>query len=229
MTTEPKTSQELIEENQRLVHALAHRIHRRLPHHIPLEDIICYGQLGLAQAARSFQHEHGSKFTTFAYYRIRGAIFDGLTKMNWTSRSAYQRMKAEQMANEVLDPSDTGKEDRTDPELEAKWLAQSSERLAVVYLASGAAADESQPMDFVDEKSQTPDTIAANSELHEVLNKTVDSLPEPGKSLIRFAYFENMSLAEAAEQLGKSRSWACRLHSKILTQLAQTLNAPALE
>ena len=51
-----------------------------------------------------------------------------------------------------------------------------------------------------------------------------EALPEPEGSLIRMSYFEGLSLAEAADRLGKSRSWACRLHGRILNQLGRSLN-----
>jgi DNA-directed RNA polymerase specialized sigma subunit len=34
--------------------------------------------VGLAEAARQFDPSRGGQFTTYAYYRIRGAILDGL-------------------------------------------------------------------------------------------------------------------------------------------------------
>ena len=46
--------QRLIEEYQGLVRSLALRIHRKLPRYIDIEDLIAYGQVGLAEAARDF-------------------------------------------------------------------------------------------------------------------------------------------------------------------------------
>ena len=41
-------------------------------------------------------------FATFAYYRIRGAIFDGMRAMGWYSRGDYARYRAEERANEYM-------------------------------------------------------------------------------------------------------------------------------
>lgn len=224
MTASEQTPQMLVEENQKLVHALAKKIHSRLPHHIRFEDVLSYGQLGLTQAARTYRHNEDSSFSTFAYYRIRGAIYDGLTKMSWTSRAAYQKIKAEQMAAEVLQDSNadgaTG-----DLNSEAKWLAETSERLAVVYLTSGLAADEQTEMAIEDDREVSPDVFVENEELHSILRSMVDKLPELEGKLIHMTYFENMSLAEAAKALGHSRSWGCRTHAKILDQMARQFQA----
>lgn len=72
-----------IEQCQGLVRSLAVRIHRKLPACIELDDLIAYGELGLLEAAQSFDPRRGCQFSTFAYYRIRGAIYDGAAKMGW--------------------------------------------------------------------------------------------------------------------------------------------------
>jgi RNA polymerase sigma factor FliA len=99
MTSTPGP-QTLIEGCQGLVRSLATRIHHRLPPHVDLEDLIAYGQVGLAEAARDFDPARGSRFSTFAYYRIRGAVYDGLAKMSWFSSTEYKRRREEQMAGE---------------------------------------------------------------------------------------------------------------------------------
>ena len=83
----------LIEECQGLVRLLASRIHRKLPSHVELGDLEAYGQVGLLEAARDFDPTRGGRFSTFAYYRIRGAIYDGLAKMSWFSRTEYRRRR----------------------------------------------------------------------------------------------------------------------------------------
>ena len=98
-----KTSDQVIEENQGLVRSLALKIHRKLPPHVELDDLVAYGQIGLAEAARDFDPARGGRFSTYAYYRIRGAIYDGLSKMNWFSRSEYRRIRYNQMANDTLE------------------------------------------------------------------------------------------------------------------------------
>ena len=62
------TNSELMEQGQPLVYSLAAKIHRSIPMRIDLDDLIAYGELGLAEAARDFDPEVGTRFTTFAYY-----------------------------------------------------------------------------------------------------------------------------------------------------------------
>ncbi len=94
--------QKLIEECQGLVRSLASRISRKAPPNIDIEDLVSYGQVGLAEAARDFDPDRGTLFSTFAYYRVRGAIYDGLAKMSWFSRTEYERRRDRNLPVQVL-------------------------------------------------------------------------------------------------------------------------------
>lgn len=120
MTASASSVQQSVEECQGLVRSLALKIHRSLPRRIDLDDLIGYGQVGLAEAAHDFDPSRGIRFATFAYYRIRGAIYNGLAKMTGMSRGHYQHVQYERMANELLSESNpTGGEDS---ETDLTWL-----------------------------------------------------------------------------------------------------------
>ncbi len=60
-----------------LVHGVARRIHETLPRHVELDELVSLGTLGLFDALAKYEPEKGV-FATYAYWRIRGAILDGL-------------------------------------------------------------------------------------------------------------------------------------------------------
>src|SRR3954466_5415933 len=92
----------LIEQHLSLVHAIAGKLKRTLGRSIDFEDLVGYGSKGLVEAAERFDARQGTAFSTFAYYRIRGAMLDGLRTMGWYSRADYARYRAEERANEYL-------------------------------------------------------------------------------------------------------------------------------
>jgi RNA polymerase sigma factor (sigma-70 family) len=77
--------------SQGLVRTIAWRIHCRVPCSVELDDLVAYGQIGLLEALQRFDKDRGMKFATFAWHRIRGAILDGLTKMNWFDRVSFEK------------------------------------------------------------------------------------------------------------------------------------------
>jgi RNA polymerase sigma factor for flagellar operon FliA len=214
---------DLIAEGRALVRSLALRIHRNIPVKVDLEDLIAYGDLGLTEAARDFNHELGNQFSTFAYYRIRGAIYDGLSKMTWTSRARYRRLRYESMAIDVLESEhelDDGK--LKDPKESGAWFARVTERMAMVYLASDGD-DETNPVNLAEDPAAGAPALLIHREANEKLRAMVEKLPDSERRLINYIYFEGLNLQEAGIRLGFSKSWASRLHAKILERLAEDM------
>lgn len=209
----------LIAEGRALVRSLALRVHRGLPVKVDLEDLIAYGELGLAEAARDFDPEQGNQFSTFAYYRIRGAIYDGVAKMTWTSRARYRRMRYEQMANQVLEREEE-RQSEEGPTDAASWFSRTTEQLAVVYLASGMDSNIDVMAEAPD-SGPTPMERVLHVEANEKLRMLVKKLPFNEARLIQMVYFEGYTLQDAAAVLGFSKSWASRLHARILEDLAR--------
>ena len=226
MTAPCETHEQLIETCQNLVRSLAATIHRKLPPNVELEDLVAYGQVGLAEAARDFNPAFGSRFSTYAYYRIRGAIYDGVSKMAWLSRSQYNRVRSEQMADEVLraegERSTASEEAGT--RADVYWLRNATRALAVVYLAtSGNLEEESGRAALEDRSVAGAPELAMSHEMADKLHHLIDALPSEPRHLIRSVYFEGLTLQEAGNRLNISKSWASRLHARTLQRLARSL------
>jgi len=220
MTTERPSSEQLVFTHQGLVRAIARGIHRSFPSYIELDDLIGYGQIGLAQAARDFDHERGMQFSTFAYYRIRGAILDGANQMNWLRRKTRAGDIFERGSGDVLE-LESGDSTGHSPSDEA-WLQGVSGKLTVVFLLSQAGEEEREDLQAVDRESAPLDKIL-DEELKHTLREVVKTLPDDARQLVQATYFEGCTLKEAGERLGISKAWASRLHARALDQLARAL------
>ncbi len=231
MSSELSGPEEWIEQSQGLVRSLAYAIHRKVPKNVPIEDLIAYGQLGLVQATKVYRPGQGTSFQTFAYHRIRGAIFDGLGKMAWTNRAALRRFAAERASQEVLADKSQDEESESAiapaPESSvaaAGWLLRTTEKLAVVQLIASATEGYESDGLGVEDHATRPDELVAQDELCEKLGIMVKNLPEIERSLIQLTYYEGRSFSEAARILGHTKSWASKLHSRILERLAKSVN-----
>jgi len=224
MSNSRSLEHELIEESQALVLSLASRIHRSIPVRMDLDDLIAYGEVGLAEAAKKFDPQKGTQFSTFAYYRVRGAIYDGISKMSWNSRARYRRHRFQQMANEALaqDAADTSLAENASLTDQVTWFQGISEKLAVVYLASQETDENNRDSDFQD-PGESAATLVAEREIGQRLHQMVAALPNMEAKLIETIYFEGANLQQAANHLGISKSWASRLHTRALEQLARDL------
>lgn len=227
----PNASREqLIESCQGLVRNLAWKIHQRVKAFAELEDLISYGQVGLAEAADRYDAALGTRFTTYAYHRIRGAIFDGLAQMGWFSRAAFHSGRYERMADELLGSEQHPADQSPTLEGECRWLTDVGARLAVVYLACDLSSADGERSSFPTESatSSTPPGELMVIEARSKLRVLIDALPEQARELIRWTYFEGLSLKEAGARIGISKSWASRLHDRTLRQLALNLREHGL-
>ncbi|HEX3905478.1 MAG TPA: sigma-70 family RNA polymerase sigma factor [Polyangia bacterium] len=216
---------QLVEKHLSLVQGIARKVKKTLNASIEVDDLIGYGSKGLVEAAERFDARHGVAFTTFAYYRIRGAMYDGLRAMGWYSRADYARYRAEERANEYL-------RNRADREGaaqaqggsagsssadQAATLAEVNEILssvATVHITSIEAASS-----VPDESLPAPDVAVDSHRMSRRVREAVAALPDKERRLMELYYFADKNLEEAGAELGLSKSWACRLHARAVDLL----------
>jgi RNA polymerase sigma factor for flagellar operon FliA len=200
-----------------LVKSIALQVKKKLPAHIELDDLIGYGSIGLMEAIGSFRTGQGTTFKTFAYYRIRGAIYDGLRKIGWLSRSAYAEHKFNQKANELVLSHANSAEGivKRSVEAEVVELKQVLQTLVPVCLLSMESVDRL----LHDEKSESPEASLLEKQTTEMLQSAIQNLDERERLLVQYYYFDDLTLEAAAEKLNISKSWASRLHFKVLSKI----------
>src|SRR5438132_13210697 len=83
----------LLSEQLPQVRYIARRIHERLPRHVPLEDLVHAGVVGLIDALHKFDRGKHVQFGSYAKFRIRGAILDSLREMDWSPRDLRRQSR----------------------------------------------------------------------------------------------------------------------------------------
>jgi RNA polymerase sigma factor FliA len=221
----------LILEQQPYLKALARNIAKTLPYHVEYEELVAFGQVGLAEAAKSFDASRGVSFTTFAHYRVRGAIFDGLRKMTWlppaARRGTNEQANADEVVNDVLGERDpTAPVNDADRELLARQFAKAAERLGAVFIMS-SMADEDESLDPADDRTSDNRGVEA-VELRQKMRDAFAKLPEEHASLIRMLYIEGKSMSQVGQTLGKNKSTVCRRHAEAIDSLRTALGEVGL-
>jgi RNA polymerase sigma factor for flagellar operon FliA len=224
---------QLVEQHLHLVHSLADKMRHWLGRTMEPGDLVGYGTQGLIEAAKKFDPRQGTAFRTFAHYRIRGAIFDGMRRMGWYSRVDYARFRAEERANEYLAAASAREaaakaahsasqhKPVDKPEDKSTVLEDIAEILggvAAVHITSIEAA-----RDAPDDRFQAPDAAVLEAEGRERVRAALAKLPERERQLVELYYFADMKLEEAGKKLGLSKSWASRLHSRAVNHLREFL------
>ena len=194
---------------------------------VELDDLISYGQVGLIQAVRSYDPTSGVEFATYAFYRVRGAIFDGYTSMQWLSRAQYKRIRMQHLSDDVIECQEQNLQsaqvdDRPD---DATWSAETIGKLFFVQMAFELSGDDRQASQFADSSSSAPGQAIEQAEVHATVRQAISELPEAERDLIQTVYYDGKSLTGAAQAAGKSKSWASRLHDRALDRLMRKLQS----
>src|SRR4029077_7294718 len=92
----------LLMEQLPQVRYIARRIHEHLPRHVPFEDMVHAGVVGLIDALHKFDHTKHVQFGSYAKFRIRGAIMDSLREMDWSPRDLRRKARQLEEANNTL-------------------------------------------------------------------------------------------------------------------------------
>ncbi len=216
------------------VRSIAGKIKKTLAKEIEFEDLVEYGMIGLLEAAERYDSAMGANFMTFAYYRIRGAIYDGLRGMGWMSRSEYARVRFEEKANAYIsqvaeekaaapavnaDGTPAPAAEKTDGE-KVTELANAISNLAAIYITN---LDGMEGLQVKDENAVQADETIGNEQARIAVNRAVSKLSEQERQLLDMYYYREMSLQEVGEKLGLSKSWTSRLHARVIEKLHRLL------
>lgn len=210
-----------------LVDYVADRIAINLPSTVQKDDLKSLGYLGLLEALDRFEIARGLKFETFAMWRIKGAILDGLRKADWVPRSIRKKSKDLEEAFQKLQSNQ--KDPVTDEQI-SKYLGLSMDEynqlLSDVQLVSFISLDEAVGEDgnlfrdlIPDEKSISPERQLDVNEAKIILIKALDKLPDKEKTVVSLYYYEELTLTEIAKIMSVSTSRISQLHTKAILRL----------
>lgn len=191
---------------------------------IEVEEFQSAALLGLCDAARRFDEVKGLQFRTFAYFRIRGAMFDLVRREGLLPRRYFQQQKQinegeQEGCNEVLAKLPYAFA-RTPRELVG--LAGTIHELGI-RLSLNAETDS---VELAYSNELTPEDIAIFHSSQRYVRKLVKKLPTVERRLIRLRYFEGCSFSEIQNRFdGKSRSWVSRLHTRAVDNLRDLVRA----
>lgn len=232
-TKDPQAGDSLIRLYMPLVSYHVQRISVGLPKNVNREDVKSYGLMGLYDALEKFDLSRDLKFDTYASFRIRGAIIDGLRKEDWLPRSLREKNKKIEAAIERLEQKYM--RNVTVEEIAAEVGMTEEEVNNVItegFFANILSIDENNKdseekegisYSIRDKNTLTPEEHTVKEELYKELAKTIGELNEKEQLVVSLFYKEELTLTEIGQVLGLSTSRISQIHSKALFKLRSSL------
>jgi RNA polymerase sigma factor for flagellar operon FliA len=216
------------------VRYIARRVHERLPRHVPFEDLVHAGVIGLIDALNKFDLSKHVQFSSYAKFRIRGAILDSLRELDWSPREL--RRKGRLVDAVYCDLS--GKLGRAPNETEIaqemginlgelqSLLAElDGLELGSLRIESPRDGKEENLTDHVPSKPEdTPYFQCLRSEMKHLLAEAISELPKKEQRVLALYYYEELTMKEVGAALGIGESRVSQIHSLAMVRLRARLN-----
>ena len=224
----------LVKKYMPLVSYHVQRISVGLPKSVSRDDIRSLGMMGLFNALERFEPDRDLKFDTYASFRIRGAILDGLRKEDWLPRSVREKTKKIEHVIEKLEQEKMRNVTVEEVASELKIPVDEIIHTMNENFFSNVISVDDQPQDveekegksflFKDDKTVMPEESLVRGELYEELAKVISTLNENEQLVLQLFYKEELTLTEIGRVMGLSTSRISQIHSKAIFKLRTTLS-----
>lgn len=224
---------ELVKNYMYLVKFHVERIAITVPKSVNKSDLESFALLGLFDALKKFQPERELKFDTYASFRIRGSIIDGLRKEDWLPRSLREKTKQLEAITQELEqyyqrePTSEEIAERlgiTTDEVESV-VSDSlfSNILSIEGNTNDCDNDEGVGYSLPDEQMLSPEQHIVNLEVKSDLVEGIRGLNHSEKMVISLFYDDELTMTEIGEILELTTSRISQIHKKALFKLRNLL------
>ncbi|MBA9024844.1 MULTISPECIES: FliA/WhiG family RNA polymerase sigma factor [Bacillaceae] len=230
---DPQAGDMLVKRYIPLVSFHVQRISVNLPKSVSRDDVRSLGMMGLFDALERFDPNRDLKFDTYASFRIRGAILDGLRKEDWLPRSVREKTKKIEVVVEKLEQKYMRKIGVTEI---AHELNISEEEVYTVmnenFFANVLSMDENPqdqddkegPSHYIkDEMTLMPEERLLKEELYQELATVIATLNEKEQLVLQLFYKEEFTLTEIGKVMSLSTSRISQIHSRAIYKLRTIL------
>lgn len=225
--------EELIRSYLPLVKKVVHRLSGRLPKDVDIREMLNSGIIGLVDALEKYDPRHETNFSTYAQFRIRGAILDSFRSQDWLPRSlrfkSHKIEVAYQKIEQKLGRPATDEEVATELKIPVEELQSMLGEVGSIVMLSfeelgfGHGEERFQADEMLAGKSQDPLGRLLGSEKVGLIARALDRLPEKERLVISLYFYEELNLKEIGDILGVTESRASQIRSRALIRLKNYL------
>jgi len=222
----------LLTENLPEVRYIARRIHDRLPSHVPFDDLVHAGILGLIDAVDKFDPSKNVQLKSYARFRIRGAILDSLRQLDWSPRNLRRQARRIEEAHREL--AATLGHAPSEPEIAAHLGLELEEFQHLLGDLRGL--DLGSLQGHFDENSgddqlagvavrpeEDPFSVTLRSEMRVLLAQAIDELEKNERQVLALYYLEELTMKEVGLIMNIGESRVSQIHTAALIRLRARL------
>jgi RNA polymerase sigma factor FliA len=225
---DPAERERLLQENLPEVRYIARRIHDRLPPHVPFDDLVHAGILGLIDAIDKYDPSRNVQLKSYARFRIRGAILDSLRQMDWSPRAL--RRQARRIEDTQRELAATLGRAPNETEIAAKLGMQLVDYqqllgelrgldIGSLYVGTDEEGVETPHLSLTAKEEEDPFTLCLRSEMRGMLAEAIAELGEKERHVLGLYYLEELTMKEVGVILEIGESRVSQIHTAAILRL----------
>ena len=209
-----------------LVRRTAYGLVRGKPGNVDVDDLIQVGMIGLLEAGERYAERRDTSFSTYATYRIRGAMLDYLRKPYWGPRLTHRRLRDIEQARRRVEVETNG---QPKPAAIAGELGIPLEQYYRTLEDAGASkllsldrlgtSDVERARDELVDDHAGPAEELEQEQRRRAISAAMDSLPENERVILLLYYEEECLFREIGHRFAISESRVCQIHKQAIERL----------
>ena len=227
-SNEPKLRNELVVEHTWIARTVARRFDQRCE---AFDDLFQVASLGLVKAVDRFDPEMGTNFVSFAMPTVVGEVRRHFRDHTWSVRVPRRAKEIKPLITKAIEHlhQELGRSPKVS-EIAAHLHIDEDD---VLEAMEASAAYRASSLDAPMAGGDSPETHRALAQPDKDLRRLVDAtalaqlletLPGRSRMILYLRFFENLSQAEIAEQVGTSQVHVGRLLKAALEQLRSQID-----
>jgi RNA polymerase sigma factor FliA len=226
---------EILRQHLPLVRRVVQRLAARKPPHIELDDLVSWGIVGLLDAVGKYDPKKEASFTTYAQFRISGAILDHLRSLDWVPRSVRQKASLIEKTAHALEGTlgRPPREEEIAGELglsldDYQQLLSRVGEMSIFSLEDLGFGSGEERVSFdqrVEDEDEDPLGALLTRERVDLVAAAIARLPERERLVVTLYYHDELTMKEVGAVLGLTESRVSQLHSQAMLRLKGPLSA----
>jgi RNA polymerase sigma factor FliA len=229
--------EEMIKMYMPLIKKIADKLSIALPPSLDEDDMVGCGVIGLLEAIDRYESSRGVQFTTFATWRIKGAMIDEIRRTSPAPRSFFSQYRQVHYAEEKLRQELNREPSREEIAADIGWSVNMVEQVWANYnlmtvvslekLVMTAEGDENLRLEgLIKDPEPTPEELVTEKEQIEQLAAALDILPRRERLILSLFYHEELTKKEIADILKVSPARISQLHARAVNKLREYMADP---
>ena len=213
LTNDQEARQQLIENHLPLAKHIAFRFYNnRIDDDIEFDDYLQYANLGLIEAIDNFDIYRNVTFSTYASYRIKGSILNGISSFTEKREqlSLQRRLQKERVQSIISEDFGTFKE-----------LVDNTLGLAISFMLE----DTNLVISKLDHDDNIPYQTYSLNQIRRDIKRIIKFLNKNEQTIIRLHYYKFINFNQIASKMNLTKGRVSQIHKNALIKIKNSLEA----